>query len=795
MKISYKWLVELTGLDWPPEEMGERLTLCGTACEYIEPTDRFMDKVVVGEVTALEAIPKADKIKKATVDIGSEKYELVCGAPNVAVGQKVPVALIGACLAGDITIKKAKIRGVESVGMICSERELDISDDHSGIMVLDNDAPLGKPLADYLDYHDNMLTFELTPNRSDSMSAIGIARDLAALASIKVKKPGFDLKESSRKASEFIKVKIDDPEGCPRYAARVIKNIKIAPSPWWVKKKLLTAGMRPISNVVDITNLVMLETGHPLHAFDLKRFGSDEVVVRKATDKEKFVTLDGEEHELTPEVLLITNGHQGVAAGGVMGGLDSEVTEDTADIILEAAYFNPSVIRKSRKKLGLVTESSSRFEKGTDPNGIPYAINRAAYLFQELCGGEVLEGIVDNYPNEIKPVTISFRPSRCNYVLGAKIPRAEMKKIFNDLEFKVAGDDNAFEVTVPTFRPDIEREIDLTEEVARIYGYDNIPDAVTNIGPLYTPYHKDDTFRDEIVTILSGLGFDEMLNHGLVNSKLASMINPSLPAVKIINPVSEELDIMRNSMVPSALHVIEHNLSHRNMDLNLFEIGKIYFPPDKEGDWVEEERLILATSGNTVNDWREKPRPLDFYDLKTAVEHLSKHFNWPLLKYEPEKVNCLDKEISFKIMLENTKVGEIGRISGKILDKIGIKQPVFIADLSLMLLFKLSNRQIVFEQLPVYPSAPRDLSIVVDELIRAGDIIVKMKETAGELARSVDIFDLYTGKQIEKGKKSIAISINYRSDEGNLSSEVVEELQQKVIEMLKKDFNADIRDS
>ena len=415
MKVSYKWLLELTGLDWPVEDVAHRLTLCGTACEYIEHAARHMDKVVVGEVLALDPVKGADKIQLATVDVGNGKMDVICGAPNVAVGQKVAVALEGASLAGGMVIKKVKIRGVESSAMICSERELGISDDHSGIMVLDAKIAPGTPLAEALDFHDYILTFELTPNRGDSMSAIGIARDLAALASTKVIRPEVKINEASEPASNAVKVTIDDPAGCPRYAARVIRNVKIGPSPWWVRKRLLLSGVRPISNVVDVTNLVMLETGHPLHAFDLDRFGSSHVVVRKAASGELFTTLDGKKHELTPEVLLITNGQTGVAAGGVMGGLNSEVEDDTTNILLEAAYFDPATIRRSRKKLDLVTESSSRFEKGADPNGIPYAIDRAAYLFQQICGGKVLSGVVDCYARRIEPLNISFRPQRCNY--------------------------------------------------------------------------------------------------------------------------------------------------------------------------------------------------------------------------------------------------------------------------------------------------------------------------------------------------------------------------------------------
>ncbi len=471
MKLPYSWLVELTGSKWPAEEMGDRLTLCGTACEDIEPTARYFDKVVVGKVLDIKQIPGADKIRQATVDIGKEKLDLVCGAPNLEVGQKVAVATLGAKLAGGIEIKKTHIRGVESAGMICSESELGISQDHSGIMVLEDKCRTGSSLAKALDYNDFVMTFELTPNRGDSMSAIGVARDIAALSSSKVIRPKFKIKPAKEKASKYIKVKIEDTAACPRYAARIIKDVRIADSPWWLKKKLLMCGIRPINNVVDTTNFVMLECGHPLHAFDLNRFGSDKVVVRRAEKNEIFKTLDEKEHKLSCEVLLITNGKEAVAAAGVMGGLESEVRKDTTDILLEAAYFDPSTIRKSRKFLGMTSESQQRFEKGVDPNGIEYAIDRAAYLLQELGFGNVLAGIVDCYPKKIKPCKVVFRPQRCNDLLGTNYKTLLMKKVFKDLFFEIgSASDKKFSVIVPTFRPDIEREVDLIEEVARIRG-------------------------------------------------------------------------------------------------------------------------------------------------------------------------------------------------------------------------------------------------------------------------------------------------------------------------------------
>jgi len=793
MKIPYSWLIELTGLKWPVEKVSERLTLCGIACEEVQSTAASLDKVVVGKVVDLQPVQGADKIKKAVVNTGAENFDVICGAQNVAVGQKVPVATIGAKLANGMEIIKARIRGIESFGMICSEAELGISNDHSGIMVLDSNASIGTPLVKALDFNDYIMTFELTPNRGDSMSAIGIARDLAALASVKIKRPKFKISPNKKKARALIKVRIEDTAACPRYAARVIEGVSIAPSPWWIKKKLLLCGIRPINNVVDVTNLVMMECGHPLHAFDLDRFGSNEVVVRGAKKGESFATLDGKTHSLTSEVLLITNGKSAVAAGGVMGGLNSEVMDNTTNILLEAAYFKPSVIRHSRKQLGMTSESQARFEKGADPNGIEYAINRAAFLFQEICGGKVLDGIVDAYPKKIKPRSIAFRPERCNSILGTKLSTIRMKRILKDLELNVSGT-NKLTVQVPTFRPDIEREIDLIEEVARIDGYDKIPDATENIGPLFTPPNYSDKFKNELRIILTGLGFDEIIGHGFDDSRLAKLVNPNTPLLKIQNPVSAELDVMRNSLIPFALNVVVHNQSFRTMDLQLFEIGKTYFPPDSEGKWVEQDRLILMVTGRTMATWRDQPRELDYYDVTGALAGAAKHFHWPEFYYEEETINCFDEHLSFSILCQNSEIGQAGLLSKSIADKLDIKQKVYLAEISLAPLIEKSRPLREFKQLPIYPAAPRDLAIVVAETVKAAEIVRIVKEAAGPIAESVAIFDLYQGKQIESGKKSLAVSIVYRSSEGSLSAEQVEQRQRVVIDSLKQKLNAQIRD-
>lgn len=795
MKISYKWLQELCPTNWSPDELGDRLTLCGTACEYVDPADEFMQNVIVGEIKEINKIEGADKIRLATVFLGEETMEVVCGAPNIEVGQKVPVAMLGAKLAGGIIIKKAKIRGIESKAMICSERELGLSEDHSGILVLDSDAKPGEDIAELLGFKgDYKMTFELTPNRPDSMSAIGIARDIAALTSQVVAKPKFELKETGEKASDYITVKIDDPELCPRYAARMVKNVKIGESPWWIKEKLIQSGVRPISNVVDITNLAMLETGQPFHAFDYDRFGSKEVVVRKAKDKEKFKTLDSVEHELIPDVLLITNGKEGVAAGGVMGGLNSEVEDDTVNVLLEAAYFDPSMIRKSRKHLGFVTESSQRFEKGCDPNNVEYAVDRCAYLLQEICGGEVLEGIVDSYPNKIEPKTIKFRVKRCNDLLGHTVEPKRIKQIFSDLEFSYTGDDDVLEVTVPTFRPDIEREVDLIEEVVRIIGFDAIPDAVENKGALYTPIHYRDRFKKELRDVLTGAGFDEIISHGLVDSRQSKALFPEKGLLKIVNPVSEDIDVMRNSLMPTMLSVVSHNIKQRAVDLALFEIGTYYLPPDEKENWVEKDNICIAVTGETPANWREKAREYDFYDISGALNSMASHFGFDKLKYKPNTKSFFEEQLSYDILIEDKVIGLIGRLKAQIAKKFDIKQTVYVAELDAEYIMSESGKLKTFNDLPIYPAAPRDLAIVVNRTVQAADIVALIKKTAGKIAESVDIFDVYTGKQIAEDKKSIAVAINYRSTEKSLESSQVDAVQGDVVAALKKKFNAEIRD-
>ncbi|PKK83298.1 MAG: phenylalanine--tRNA ligase subunit beta [candidate division Zixibacteria bacterium HGW-Zixibacteria-1] len=790
MQVPYSWIKELADIPWSAEELANRLTLSGAEAEVERLFGSEFDNICIGKIVELEPIEGTDHLKKAIVDSGDEKLQVVCGAPNAASGQKVVLAKIGAVLKEGFKIKKAKLRGVESNGMICSERELGISDDHNGIIVLDDDAPIGAPALDYLNLQDPVIELDLTPNRPDMLSAIGVARDCACLAGTKLKRPEYTLEEAAEKTADFIKVSIDDPDACPRYAARVIRNVKIGPSPWWIKRKLILCGIRPISNVVDITNLVMMEYGHPLHAFDYNLFDRKEILVRRAQEAEEFTTLDGKPHVLDPYILLITDGEKGVAAAGVMGGLETEVSEKTTDILLEAAYFNPITIRKSRIKLGLISESSTRFEKGADPNVVPAAINRAAYLMNKYAGGEVLAGIVDCYAKKINPVEIELRPERVNAFLGTMIPVERMVKILRDLEYTVSGEET-LKVLAPTHATDVTREVDLIEEIIRIEGYESIPFIDRNSGPLVAATRIDDLFRAGVRHVMTGQGFDETYSSGLADARLLAQITGDQPQLQILNPIAEDLSVLQNSVIYSLLKSISHNLSRRNIDLRLFELGKGFLPGEPH---QEMEQLGMAISGSTSADWYAKPRQYEFYDLKGAVDALILGCRLPQFEFVANDSGLYVEGLSFVLRHNEIILGHAGMIRPDIAKAFDIKQNVYTALFEFDKIMNLRGDISSFKPLPRYPASPKDMAMVVDDEIRMGDIMAEIRRAGGPLLEDVRLFDLYRGKQVPEGKKSLAFAMVYRSDKGNLENKEVIDLHNKIADHLKKCFNVEIRE-
>ena len=792
MKLPHSWLCELSGVNWSVEEMEKRLTGSGTAgvAERIDPA--HFAHVVVGRIVKLDRHPNADKLLVADVESGRGTHTVICGAPNCAVGQKVALAVPGAVLKGEFEIKEITMRGVRSAGMICAEDELGLSDDHSGIMVFDDEALLGTPVFEYLGPDDAVFSFEITPNRPDCLSAIGVAREISVLAGKEFRRPSVTLREGGAKASAYVKVAIDDADACPRYAARIIDNITIAPSPWWLRKRLRDCGVRPINNIVDITNYVMLETGHPLHAFDYHRFGSKEVVVRRGRPGEKFATLDGKEHTLDETVLLITNGKEGVAAAGVMGGLNSEVEDATRTILLEAAYFDPLAIRRSARKLGFSSESSYRFERGVDPNGVIAAADRAASLMAQLAGGEVLAGVVDTYAKKISPKTILLRLDQVERVLGADIPTSFVEKTLRGLGMDVAAGEN-LSVTVPTFRPDVTREIDLVEEVARIYGLDKIPNVTTNSGPLFTPIHRRETVKEDLRRIMTGLGFDETLGSGMAHQGRMEKIDGVTAPIPVSNPLSDEFTVMRTRLLYSLLLSTGNNVRHRNVDMKIFEIGRVYHRGDA---WPDEPVMlgILITGKAEGAYWRRPPQSADLFDLKGALEGLAEGLGIDAPVLKPAKIPGYSSGTAFEVYIGGRRIGSMGPVDRTAARLFDVKQDCFAAEIMVGELIALGGESREFRLPPRYPASARDIAVVVDQNVPAAKIFEAITGAGGELVESVALFDLFTGEPVPAGKKSLAYSITYRSREKTLADDEVDQVHQRIVDRLQAAFGARLRE-
>jgi phenylalanyl-tRNA synthetase beta chain len=792
MQLGYRWLKELVDFDWDAEELCDRLTMAGVACEITRSVFEQFSGVVVGKVKAVEPHPNSNQLKICTVDIGLQTLTTVCGAPNVAVGIKSPFAAVGALLPGGVKIEPAKKQDIKSDGMLCSEKELGLSDEGSVIMELGPEVKAGHDLWERLNLDEPLIEFELTPNRPDCMSALGVAREIAALAGTKLKKSEFELKEIEKEAADFLKIEIDDSVACPRYDGRVIENVKIGPSPFWLKRKLVASGIRPINNVVDITNLVLMEYGQPLHAFDYDLFTDPRVVVRTAIEKEKFVTLDGEEHELKPEDILITDSNKAVALGGIMGGLDTEVSDQTKRILLESAYFNPTSICRTRKRLAMSSESSIRFEKGADPNIVGEACDYAAYLLSELAGGKVLTGRIECYPKEIKPVGIELRPARVNKILATDISSPTMIDILDSLGFGVKSGKKIM-VKVPTFRPDCTREIDLIEEIGRIFGYDKIGTSVQAGGMLLTERRMEELLNDKIRENLTRQGLYEILTINMIDPEKGRKIGVENQYVELLNPLSSDLAAYRTDLLISMLQVVSRNLNRRQKDLKLFELGNVAYK-ENSGSHVEESRLAITVCGRPESkNWSWQPEDYDFFDLKGILQDFSSHLSLDNLRFEQKEYPWFIKDLSFNVFLGKVCIGYAGEVTNKARDLYDIEIPVFYMEIKVDELLKLYNMEIVFKPLPRYPSVWRDIAVIVDDRLLSEKLLSTIYTSGGELLVNAELFDVYTGKQIEKGKKSLAFNLEFRSDDKTLTDEEVEPVFNNIISQLKNNYDSKLR--
>jgi phenylalanyl-tRNA synthetase beta chain len=793
MKLSYNWLKEfIPTLPWTPEEVAEKLTMSGTEVESLHPAWPELEGVVVGHLEEVRLHPEAKNLKVCQVNIGQKRLQTVCGAPNVKSGQRIAFALPGAKLPHDSELKEAQIKGTKSAGMICSEKELGIGEVGDIILVLEESVSAGTSLARALRLKDSILELEVTPNRPDCLSHLGIARELCALGGGKLRLPENQFPEAETETASEVEVEIEDEIACPRYTARIIKGVGIKPSPKWMALRLESLGIRSISNVVDVTNWVLLETGHPLHAFDYDNFAQRRVLVRRAKPGERFLTLDGVGRTLSSNSLLITDGETPVAIAGIMGGEKSEVSGSTRNILLESAYFDPPTTRRASRELGLVSESSYRFERGADPENVVFASKRATRLIQELAGGEVLKGLVDCYPRKIVPPKVKLRPQRVSTVVGIEIPKEKSREILTGLGFKVEGEE-VLEVSVPSYRPDITREIDLIEEIARILNYDNIPAVERPGGELVTPLPEGRKLARTITEILCGRGFFEIVTYIFEEPRKYRVFGGNGSLVRLLNPISEELSILRPNLTGSLLETTSHNLNRYEKNIRIFEIGKVYFKSG-EGKFRESWRLAAAMSGDRERrHWSFSPTPVDLFDLKGELEGLLERLHLPEVSFRPKEGPIFEAAKGFDILSKDQCLGEFGKIAEEVLKAFNLKEAVFSFEIDLEKLTELFPREKRYQALPKFPPVDRDIAIVVDHRILAGEIQKSIRELDLDSLEEISLFDQYVGRQIPPGKKSLAFSIRYRSSERTLTEKEVESSQTRLVQHLKAKFGAQLR--
>jgi phenylalanyl-tRNA synthetase beta chain len=812
MRISLDWLRDYIDIDGDVDGLAEQLTMHGLEVENIErPGDRY-DKFIVAKVLEVAKHPKADRLTVCKVDVGGEVLQIVCGAPNVAAGQLVPVGLVGATVPRNqhdpdgrpFLLSHVKVRDQDSHGMICSAYELDLGDDRDGIMILNSDSKVGTPLARYLGLEDTVLEIGVTPNRPDALSHIGVAREVGAFIGKKPRFPDSKITESKRKTSHVVSVLIEDTENCPRYTARVLSNLTIHSSPDWLQHRLKSVGIRPINNVVDVSNYVLMEMGQPLHTFDYDRLEGNKIVVRRAKEGEAFVTLDHKQRTLAPDTLLICDAGRPVAIAGVMGGENTEITNSTRHVLIESAYFKPQSIRRTAKRFGLSTDASQRFERGADPNITVAAVNRAAALLQQISGAEVLQGIVDVYPRKIKPRVIRLRVQKANELLGTSLSANVISAGLQKLELrsrvltKQMGGRETLSVTVPTFRVDIDREIDLIEEIGRIYGYDEIETKTRSSLELGITAPKK-PIASEIREWLSGCGYNEIVTNSMQKEHEAS---EGVVTVTIANPISRDMVAMRTDLLHSGLEVVRNNLAHRTLNLRLFELGKAYFripgaPGNQLDDYREEEQLVLLLSGaGNPPHWSQATRNVDLFDLKGEIEALLTKFSLDKHKFIPYPKPKALTESALSLVIDGTEVGWLGAVHQEMLQRFEIGQDVLVAQLRVEALA--AKRRVDRQYVPPakYPSVSRDVAFVVDTSVQAGDVIAEIERAGKPELRGVDVLSVFIGSSetpVPPGKKSCAFTLDIQAEDHTFTREEIDRLMQKIIDHVSKKFDATIR--
>ncbi len=812
MKVPYNWLRDYIEIEISPEELAERLTMAGLEVGIVSVFAPLGEHFVAGRIVSLREHPHAANLQLVKVDLGGEILEVVCGATNIGRGDMVPVALSGAVLPGGEIIRPTDIKGVLSPGMLCSGGELglEIAEEEPGIMLLDMKCSPGDKLTDLLPFNEPVLEIDLTPNRGDCLGLLGIAREVAALTGKKLLLPPDEVEEEGKKIEQLAGVEIFDTDLCFRYTARIMEGIAIKPSPLKMQLRLLAAGIRSISNLVDVTNYVMWETGFPMHAFDYDKLTEGRIIVRRAKQGEVLVTLDGATRVLDPEVLVIADAGEPVGLAGVMGGEYTEITPGTNRLFLEAATFNPISIRKTARKMNLPSEASQRYEKGVDAEGAIFAQNRAVRLMRATAGGKILRGIIDNYPRPFRKREITLRKSRVEHLLGYCIPEERIVDILTGLSLTVKQEETVshkegepgeilFRVTAPSYRSDLLLEVDLIEELARINGFDKIP--ITPPVGVQTSGRPSPGQRtiSKIKNTLISCGLQEVITFSFINPKIFDLLQ--LPAedkrrvaVKLQNPLTEDQAILRTTLLPGLLRLLQYNFNRQTQNQFIFEIGRTFSPQGEYELPLEEKVLALALTGKQpLGDWQNHPKPLNFYEIKGILEALVQSLGVRGIRWEEAALPLLHPARGGKIYLQEKEIGFAGSLHPFLQEKLDLKQEVFLAELVLEPLLEASSLLPEFRSLPRFPAVFRDAAFIVSRKVKAEDLMDTIRISGGALLEEVALFDVYEGKQVPEDHLSLAFSMTFRHGDKTLTDDEVDPLMEKITVALHEKFNAALR--
>ncbi len=804
MQVSLRWLNDYVDIDLTPAEVADCLTMVGLEVDAVRNVGPAFTHVVVAKILAIRPHPNADKLHLCDVTTGEETLPIVCGANNIHEGDVVPLAKVGATIPGGYTIKRSKLRGEYSDGMLCSEEELGIGEDTTGIMILPSDLPLGADLADVLDLKDTVFDIGITPNRSDCLSILGVAREIAAVTGKTVRLPEIGFHESDEDTKGLASVQILDPDLCPRYTARMVRNVTVGPSPLWMRLRLEAVGLRSISNVVDVTNFVMMELGQPLHAFDFRFLEESRIVVRRSAQGEPFISLDEKERILNANTLMICDGVKPVAIAGIMGGFNSEIKPDTQDILLESAYFSPSSIRRSARDLGMSTDAAFRFERGIDPEGVLRALDRAAQLTAQLSGGTICRGRIDEHPRQVETAReIPLRCRRVNALLGTDIPAADMMEILKNLGMEVSrheGVEDEYLVNPPSFRVDIIREIDLAEEIARIHGYHNIP-VTLPLGRM-TPVRQNEkrVLEERMRNHLTSHGLSEVITYSFISPDAADILaldagDERRKGVRISNPLTEDQSVMRTTLIYSLLKVMRENANAGDYNLKIFEFGKVFLA-GKPGELpTEKKRLACLMTGMRDHElWSSGELGMDFYDLKGCVESLTDSLRLTGIRFRSNAVQTfLHPGRACGIFLGEKSVGYMGEVHPDVLFRMDLKNRALVFELDMEVLSEHISDDVAYREFSRYPESSRDVAFVIDSNVEVGAMLDIALATGEDLLERVRIFDVYAGAGIPEGKKSLGLRFTYRSDAATLTDDTVNRVHSKIVHHIIDQTGAQIR--